>query len=386
MQSTGVLSDDRPFPPGAGPIIEPSPTPEEEHIIRNATAIFTRQLQTAWTRQKAPYGFDGALDKARSAGRDTTEHIFAGAGDRAWLAYYLTVGRPGSHFPGKPSEDRVVSAFQRLPSEHRRQVAASVANCEPHHTVTSAIEKLQQPRHRRKRLCVRHTASPPNTPPLALPPPTMGSTPPERALPSDSAADRRETNRTFPSNETANLHMRISNSEHQTASGPHTRHLADVFPAFMCSAIRKNGGVAAVEMVFPYLDDDGAVDCAMSLSILPNKVEYLALELLGWHFETDERGTFRYIVSSNGGSTAMPLETVVLQGAQDEAISKHLGNKVRDAVAASLMYKEEVRQAVRYSKCVSMQINRNPSHDAVLTLNLEFQEGLMLNKILNGRK
>ncbi|KAJ4178779.1 hypothetical protein NW759_017333 [Fusarium solani] len=138
----------------------------------------------------------------------------------------------------------------------------------------------------------------------------------------------------------------LDSSEHQTASGPLVEYLADVFPQFMCSAIRKNGDSAAVEMVFPYFRNDEKVVCAMSLSILPNKVQYLALKLFGWHLETDETETFRYLVSEDGGGIAMPGETIVLQGARDKALSDLLGDEVRHAVTASLMRKEEVRQAV----------------------------------------
>ncbi|RSL43393.1 hypothetical protein CEP54_015108 [Fusarium duplospermum] len=388
MQSQGVY-EDRSYAPEAEPI-GPPPTPEEERTIRNATEIFTRCLQTEWTRQKAPYGFDDALDRARSAGKDTTERIFVDAGDGAWLAYYLIVGITRSHFPGKPSEDRTISAFQGLPSEHRRRVAASVANCDPHSSVISAIERLKEPTRRRKRRCLGRdeipTTAVPNTSFLTLQSPTMRTTPPENTLARDSPAARHETNSTSASNETVNLPMAISGSEHQRASDPCIEYIADVFPQFMCSAIRKNGNSAAVEMVFPYFHDNRIVDCAMSLGILPNKIEYLALKLFGWHLETDEREIFRYIVSENDGGIAMPGETMVLQGARDNAISDLLGDQIRDAIIASLMRKEEVRQAVRNTRCVTMQISRNPREDAVLTLNVALREGFTLREKLYERK
>jgi len=54
---------------------------------------------------------------------------------------------------------------------------------------------------------------------------------------------------------------------------------------------------ADITMTFP-IDHAGRIGCLISLSILPNKIQQVAWDLLGTRLETD--GTLRYALQGNG--------------------------------------------------------------------------------------
>lgn len=164
----------------------------------------------------------------------------------------------------------------------------------------------------------------------------------------------------------------------ETVSDPSIKRIACVYPQYLCGAIRKTGSTAAVTMVFPSYFPGGKVACLMSLAIVANKVQHIAMELFGTHLETEDG--FRYIIQENGGRL-FPQE-VVLQGAQDRAIAKLLGPETSYAIAVSPVRKEEVRQEIHATRCVTLQITSNCHEDAILSLNLGLEEGFQLKEKL----
>ena len=110
----------------------------------------------------------------------------------------------------------------------------------------------------------------------------------------------------------------------------------------------------------------------MSLAIRANKVEFIAIQLFGIHVETEDG--FRCIVLENG-ARCVPGRDTSLQGARPEAISKLLGSDISCAIAASLAREDEVRQSIFATRCVTMQIARNPDEGAILNLNLGLDGG-----------
>ena len=166
-------------------------------------------------------------------------------------------------------------------------------------------------------------------------------------------------------------------SEQETVSSPLTSRLPTIFPQYTCGIIRRTGYKASITMAFPY---SLGVDCLLSLSILSNKVEYLAMKLFGVHIETE--GEFRYVVFQKDGVRLLPRPALAIQGACDETISMLLGPEVSNAISVSPVRKEEIKQAILATRCVTMSITNNSHEDCVLTLNLGQDEGYKIRKTL----
>ena len=166
-------------------------------------------------------------------------------------------------------------------------------------------------------------------------------------------------------------------SEQETVSSPLTSRLPTIFPQYTCGVIRRTGDRASITMAFPYRL---GVGCLMSLSILSNKVEYLAMKLFGVHIETEDG--FRYVVFQKDGVRLLPRPYLAVQGACDETISMLLGPEVSYAISVSPVRKEEIKQAILATRCVTMEITSNSQDDCVLNLNLGQDEGYKIRKTL----
>jgi len=176
----------------------------------------------------------------------------------------------------------------------------------------------------------------------------------------------------------------------QTISSPIIERIATIFPEYMCGAIKRvRDDRAAVTMSFPYLytvispvaslmglnireNKVAHIACLMSLNIRENKIAHIAKELFGAHVEIEDG--LRCIVLGHG-VRCVPREEISLQGADTGAIGKLLGPDISSAIAKSPTRKEEVRQAIFATRCVTMQIARNPNEGAILNLNLELEGG-----------
>lgn len=146
----------------------------------------------------------------------------------------------------------------------------------------------------------------------------------------------------------------------------------------MCAAVFKKNDRAAITMLFPNLSV-GPVVCLMSLAIYPNKVEYLALELFGVHIESE--AGLRYIVLENGGRLN-PSPEIVLQGAREDSIMRLFGVRLTRAIMNSPTRKEELRQGISLTRCVSMTVNTNSNIQAILSLNTGLNDSFELKATL----
>jgi hypothetical protein len=117
----------------------------------------------------------------------------------------------------------------------------------------------------------------------------------------------------------------------------------------------------------------------MSLSILPNKVQYLANELFGVHVESD--AGLWYLILENG-VRVLPQNEVVLQGGKEKAIEKLLGSEPSLALKKSPLRKDEVRQGKLATNCVTLRLPSNCEYDGILNLNLGLDEAFRLKDAL----
>lgn len=127
---------------------------DPECISYEATEIFARQLTSEWTREKTPYRFDDALERARSASEEDTARIFLDAGFSAWLAYFLATNSSTRYYKGQQAEQQTLAAFERLSTENRKVVATKLFNTKAHDTVRPMIEQLSNRLKRRRELTV----------------------------------------------------------------------------------------------------------------------------------------------------------------------------------------------------------------------------------------
>ena len=175
------------------------------------------------------------------------------------------------------------------------------------------------------------------------------------------------------------LPQHLGVSEYQDCvSDPLTAHLKDIFRPYMCAAVCKKNDRAAVTMLFPKLSV-GPVVCLMSLAIYPNKVEYLALELFGVHVESE--AGLRYIVRENRGRLN-PSPEIVLQGAREDSIMRLFGPRLTQAIMNSPTRKEELRQGISLTRCVSMTVNTYSDVQAILSLDTGPKDSLELKATL----
>jgi len=119
--------------------------------IRDATAIFSRELTSVWNREKTPYGLQDSMVHARSAPPESTSRIFYDTDFTSWLAYFLVWNKchSRSHYKGQRFDKNTLLAFDQLAIEDRQAVAAVLSNVQIQPTVQSAIERLQANSKRR---------------------------------------------------------------------------------------------------------------------------------------------------------------------------------------------------------------------------------------------
>ncbi|KAL9114741.1 MAG: hypothetical protein Q9227_001420 [Pyrenula ochraceoflavens] len=336
------------------------PGADTEDLLGAVHTIFSRHLKGRWTRERTPYGFDKALENAQSAAEDTTQRVFLDTKFQCWLAYFLATTGQGRHYSGQAAEAETISAFNKLPVSVRRDFAHGLADVVPDPSVEEALAELSarpQARLKRRRIMI-NSSSLQQTEILS---PTV--------VPDSSRQEG------MMNGESATLDI---NEYQDCVSDPPIAHLADVFRPYMCAAVVKRNDRAAITMIFPNFRV-GPVVCLMSLAIYPNKVEYLALELFGVHIESE--AGLRYIFLENGGRIN-PSPDIVLQGAREESILRLLGPQLTHAIMSSPTRKEEMRQGISLTRCLSMTVNAKADAQAILSLNTGLDDSFELKATL----
>lgn len=161
--------------------------------------------------------------------------------------------------------------------------------------------------------------------------------------------------------------------ETDTVSNPPARSLPDLFPPHMCSAIKKIGDQAAIEMVFPY----SLGMLCMSLRILSNKIENLAMVLFGIHVETEDG--LRYLLF-NGRRVYGP--ELSFQGSSAQGMQEVLGKEVSEFIKVSPARKKELDHRIRLTKWVTMQMSNRPEDDGILNISMGLNEGYQIKERL----
>jgi len=142
------------------------------------------------------------------------------------------------------------------------------------------------------------------------------------------------------------------------------------FPPAKCSAVRKVHDKAAITTAFQY-NFLGWVAYLMSFDILSSKVGFIAMRLLVVHVETSDG---IQCINLSDGVPCVPGLEMSLRGATSDAISLILGPFISNVITVSVVWKEEVKQTVCATRCVTMRTSKNPDEGAILNLNLALEK------------
>ena len=356
--------------------------------MTEAADLFKEQLTRKWTRKQLPHQFNDAWGQANNSSASGTGRIFQAVGLKPWLAYFLAKACTGKNYKGQASHVKAIAAFEKLPEGIQKAVATELLNTPAHLTVQDQIESISKRLESGKPLSASRRKKGLQGGGRKM---TMSSTEFHHEEQRTQARTNTGVDGTMtiqdpsggigtnsePNSSSQELpNMASKSSEQQTVSHPLTSRLPTIFPQNTCGVIRKNGDTAMITMVFPY---SLSLVCLMSLSILPNKIQHLAMRLFSVHLEI-ENG-FRYVILKDG-VRLLPRPSLVIQGADEVAVRTELGGDVGQAISLSPTRREEIKQAILATWCVTMEISSNPEEDGVLNLNLGEDEGHQIRKTL----
>jgi hypothetical protein len=178
----------------------------------------------------------------------------------------------------------------------------------------------------------------------------------------------------------------IEQSHPITHLNPGPRHIlvnaslkeaTNLFPPFISNAIQRipqaaNETVFAADitMSLPVTIWD-TYECQMTIGVAENKVERIARHLFGVDLETTTG--LRYVCHPGGGRL-LPNPELTISDCRDNVIEELFGEEIFNAIKGSVLYQDEVKQMLHYTKCVSMVISVQADRGAQLCISLGLME------------
>ncbi|KAK2006498.1 hypothetical protein LZ32DRAFT_595484 [Colletotrichum eremochloae] len=163
------------------------------------------------------------------------------------------------------------------------------------------------------------------------------------------------------------------------ASLHETSHLC---PSYLAGAVRRvphpvhHNLSAGIGMAYP----NGAVGAkfgySMGIEIRANKIDHIASNLFGAHFEIDDDGT-RYLCLP-GGTTVLPNPSITLSGCRMDAILPTFGLEIYKAVIAGPMYQDDAQQVLEHTRAVKMVVSHRSAEYATIILSLGLMQGTFI--------
>ncbi|RSL88748.1 hypothetical protein CDV31_016006 [Fusarium ambrosium] len=374
----------------------------ELEILFNDLSNF---LLSEWRNDRLPYKFRDSHKKAQSAPNTDTSRIFLDHSFQAWVAYFII--RPKtSHANGQAAQRELFTKLDERTIEERGDLAKRIAAQTPHPTVANLIQNMASS------LAVTlasgpsriddhptthdYLASPSRTHACQQADPQIYHCTPRAEIDScvaPSAATVPSKRRRIGGGPIGHEYLASPPNTHDCyRADPHMHHhpprtdvdsndtdqdvtsgadieALGVFPEYLRDAIRRDSigdrQIAAVSMNFPP-NVIGDVDCAMTMEVLPNKVERLGMLLFDAHLETN--GRVRELLLP-GGTTAIVYR---LEGSRPKRISDVFGDTIAAAIrSAPYRRREELEKGVDSStRCVWMSEFRDVDKGATITLTL----------------
>ncbi|KAK7224195.1 hypothetical protein V2G26_012198 [Clonostachys chloroleuca] len=262
-------------------------------------------LTTEWTRKNTPRGLAAAWKGAQAHTSNETPKVFSEHGFKPFLAYHLGTIESTSHKKGDKSGDKLRQDLDNLPLDVLRKIAIELRDTQSHPTVDEAIGKMANAAKRRRLQTTDDSEESSPTPPerLTTLPTDDRQTETSGTLDTPHTSTSRTTELRVTSVQLTTLAV-PSKEQRFTNASPHG--IAQVFPPYMCGAVRKIGSGedirAAVTMDFPY-QQFGGIHCLMSLSIVPSRLAIIAKELFCKTLDIDSG--MQYIVDERGGKCCL---------------------------------------------------------------------------------
>lgn len=142
---------------------------------------------------------------------------------------------------------------------------------------------------------------------------------------------------------------------------PFARHLSGIFPRMMLSSIKKKEGRAEVKVT----QLAGSEQSRLKLYIDPRRVSHLAKEIFDVDAEIEDM--WIHLKLPNGTN----VKGSKIDGARHETLENCFGGKVAAAIRSTSNFSTEVEQGEISTRCVSMQIERDPEFSCLLSLVLD---------------
>lgn len=130
---------------------------------------------------------------------------------------------------------------------------------------------------------------------------------------------------------------------------PDAKHLASVFPDYMCRSIAVTGAKAEVELT----PSQNADSSCLKLSIYSTRVQHFTKELFGVNIENE--GGQMFVRFKDTGASA-PIDTLRIVGAWPEALKGCFGPEITAAIQTSPRYSTELARGQKATDCVSIVI------------------------------
>jgi hypothetical protein len=357
-------------------------------------AILLRYLNSAGGFTRPPKQLKASFEFASGPQANETSQIFLRAGFQAWLGYFLATNaiKGKSHFSGKADDTRSIAALDKRSYQEKQQVAVDVSKEELSHPIQTRVKLWAN-------LCGYDTCEFLTCPSSRSSCPNKHTVLESTAASANSSSEDRimadglnpqsvdlEYGNHLPTSSAPSQEIAIQEDSSNSPDAALVQHMVaatiasvmEVFPQYICGAVLKNHALdgAMIQMAFPR---SPSADCVMMLTIQPNKIEYLAMKLFKIHMESEAEQ--RYLVLQNG-SRVVPSSQLTLEGAEEDAIEVILGRPVTDAIQHSLKRILEIRNATQATRCVTMQVDVNPSTPALLNLWLGLEKGIKLGHTL----
>ncbi|KJZ68997.1 hypothetical protein HIM_11613 [Hirsutella minnesotensis 3608] len=350
-------------------------------------ALLVNQLRNY---ERAPKGFMKSWQETQRAEACSTARIFLDEGEfPAWFAYFLTKNAAETqyHFHGKADCSRFITDLETECFASRKLLAAQVAAAigpELAQKINSLYDRRIKPLqngsmvHNSKKRRYRDDCPSPSlatprsqtTTPNDAPQLSLNHHAPDQASPCPSV----------------DLSYCIAENEHVLVNAS----LADatrLFPRDLSNSIKRNQDptngsnmAAAVSMTFPNAPFMEKFGCQMALEVTEDKVQHLARELFEVRLET--RAGLRYVYFAGGCSKILPNPKFTLQGCRHHVILSTFGSDISNAIAASPLYQDEIRQCRDSTDCVSMVISHQAHEGALIFVSLGLWEGIQIRKKL----
>jgi len=303
---------------------------------QSITELLLRNIEDAWDRKNLPKGVNERLSRARAAEPSSTERILLDHGGMATWVAYVRATQSKVHFKGQYDQKAIIAAFENLSKKDRILVAQKVAHGQPHSSVATIINKINQ-----KEGVQRHPTTSTTANPL---PPTASS-----AVPT--------------------IYPEFENALPQRLVGVFGEPIRRALRITLLDGEER----AAVRMVFPV---SGLVDCVMGLRIDESKVEDLAMSL--FKVRVNSEGHTQRLTCPEGLSidvTMKPDTDLILKGAQDGDISDVFGPEIYMALVERTVRKPELAPG-GVTQGVSMALYS--TRGAVVNLSLGIKGGVSI--------